>query len=61
LRTSVADQQRLAWKGYQNKGVSTMKKIVLVTVAAVALMGTVAACGKGKAPPPAAAPIITKG
>jgi predicted small lipoprotein YifL len=38
-----------------------MKKIVLVTVAAVALMGTVAACGKGKAPPPAAAPIVTKG
>jgi hypothetical protein len=37
-----------------------MKKFVLLTVAVAALMG-VAACGKGKAPPPAAAPIITKG
>jgi hypothetical protein len=37
-----------------------MKKVVLIALATVALMG-VAACGKGKAPPPAAAPIITKG
>jgi hypothetical protein len=45
-------------------GVSKMKKISLVILASVALM-SVGACavgkGKGKAPPPAASPVITKG
>jgi predicted small lipoprotein YifL len=37
-----------------------MNKVVLIAVVAAALM-SVAACGKGKAPPPVAAPIVTKG
>jgi hypothetical protein len=40
-----------------------MKKYLVVAVASVALL-TAAGCvgkGKGKAPPPVAAPIVTKG
>lgn len=41
-----------------------MKKYVVVTLASLALL-SVGACavgkGKGKAPPPVAAPIVTKG
>jgi hypothetical protein len=40
-----------------------MTKRIVFAVTALALLGAVSACdvGKGKAPPPAAAPIVTKG
>jgi hypothetical protein len=38
-----------------------MKKYVVVAAALALLSVGVSACGKGKAPPPVAAPIVTKG
>jgi hypothetical protein len=43
-----------------HRGINSMKKFIVLSAVALAVLSS-AACGKGKAPPPVAAPIVTKG